>query len=313
MSKDIYVGIDVSKDHMDVHIVPQNTAFRSKRDDKGIESLVKSMMRYSPKLIVMEATGGYESVIAIKLWSAGLSVSVVNPYRIRSFARADGTFAKTDKMDAHIIAKFAKSMKPKPTEFPSDHQRVIRELIARRNQLVKMRTAEKNHLSRACMPNVRASIEMVIHSLNEQIERIDNDFDNFIDLDPDFKEKDSLLQSVPGVGQNTSRMFIGNLPELGQLNRQQIAALVGVAPMNKDSGHSQGKRFIMGGRAPVRSMLYMATLSALRFNPTIKIFYDRLVQAGKAKKVAITACMRKLLIILNAIVRTKTPFKDVCS
>jgi len=313
MSKDTYVGIDVSKDEMDVHIVPQNRAFRCKRDDKGITSLVKSLKKHSPKLIVMEATGGYEKVITIKLWAAGLPVSIINPFRIRSYAKAEGKFAKTDKIDAYVIAKFAQAIKPEPSALPSEQQRVIQELLTRRNQLVKIRTAEKNHLSRACTESVRASIEMIILTLEKQILQIDDDFGNYIDLDPEYKEKDHLLRSVPGVGQVISRTLLGHLPELGVLNRQQIAALVGVAPMNFDSGHKQGKRIIMGGRASVRSMLYMATLTAMQFNPAIKTFYDRLLLAGKAKKVALTACMRKLLTILNAIVKSKTPFKVVFS
>jgi transposase len=308
MAKEIFVGIDISKDQLDVHVLPDNMEFSCTRDEKGLRLLVKSLKEISPVLIVLKATGGYQNFVAAGLGAALLPFSVVNPARIRHFARAIGKLAKTDALDAYVIARYAEAIKPEPQTLPREEQTFMKELINRRRQLVKMRTAEKNHLSAVSTASLRARIKSFLKKIDEEITAINDDLDAAIRSCPDWSERDQLLQSVPGVGPNTSRTLLSDLPELGTLNRQKIASLVGVAPMNRDSGLMRGKRKITGGRPSVRNMLYMATVASLRFNPKIGPFYRRLREAGKPAKVAIVAAMRKLLIMLNAILKSKTTF-----
>ncbi len=311
MAKKLFVGVDISKDQLDVHVLPDNIEFSCTRDEKGLRFLVKSLKEMSPVLIVLEATGGYQNFVAAGLGAALLPFSVVNPARIRHFARAIGKLAKTDALDAYVIARYAEAIKPKPQALPSEEQTAMKELIARRRQLVKMLTAEKNHLKTVSTASLRARIKNFLETIDQEISAINDDLDAVIRSRPDLSEKDQLLQSVPGVGPNTSRTLLSDLPELGTLNRQKIASLVGVAPMNRDSGLMRGKRMITGGRPSVRNMLYMATVASLRSNPKIGPFYRRLREAGKPAKVAIVAAMRKLLIMLNAILKSKTTFREV--
>jgi transposase len=311
MAKEIFVGIDISKDHLDVHVLPDNVEFSCTRDEKGLRILVKSLKEMSPVLIVLEATGGYQNLVAAGLGAALLPFSVVNPARIRHFARAIGKLAKTDALDAYVIARYAEAIKPAPQALPGKEQTTMKELIARRRQLVKILAAEKNHLKTVSTGSLRARIESFLETIDQEIRAINEDLDAVIRSRPDWSEKDQLLQSVPGVGSNTSRTLLSDLPELGTLNRQKIASLVGIAPMNRDSGQMRGKRMITGGRPSVRNMLYMATVASLRSNPKIAPFYRRLREAGKPAKVAIVAAMRKLLVMLNAILKSKTAFMEV--
>ena len=311
MAKDIFVGVDISQDQLDVHVLPDNMEFSCTRDEKGLRFLVKSLKEMSPVLIVLEATGGYQNFVAAGLGAALLPFSVVNPARIRHFARAIGKLAKTDALDAYVIARYAEAIKPEPQALPCEEQTAMKELIARRRQLVKMLTAEKNRLKTVSTPSLRARIKSFLEAIDQEISVINDDLDAVIRSRPDWSEEDQLLQSVPGVGPNTSRTLLSDLPELGTLNRQKIASLVGVAPMNRDSGLMRGKRMITGGRPSVRNMLYMATVASLRYNPKIAPFYRRLREAGKPAKVAIVAAMRKLLVMLNAILKSKTTFREV--
>jgi transposase len=311
MAKEVFVGVDISKNQVDVHVLPDNQAFSCSRNQKGLRSLVKSLKEISPVLIVLEATGGYQNLVAAELGGALLPFSVVNPARIRNFARAIGKLAKTDAIDAYVIARYGEAIKPQPQVYPSQDQIAMKEHLARRRQLVRMCTAEKNHLLTVSTVSLRARIERFVQTIEDEISEIDNELDGMIKTDPDRFDKDRLLQSVPGVGPNTSRTLLADLPELGTLNRQQIASLVGVAPMNRDSGLMRGKRKITGGRPSVRNILYMATVASLRFNPRIAPFYRRLRESGKPPKVAIVAAMRKLLVMLNAILKSKTPFETV--
>lgn len=311
MAEEVFAGIDISKNQVDVHVLPGNQVFSCSRTRKGLRSLVKFLKEVSPVLIVLEATGGYQNLVAGELGGALLPFSVVNPARIRNFARAIGKLAKTDAIDAYVIAKYGEAIRPQAQALPSQEQIAMRELLARRRQLVRMSTAEKNHLSTVTTIRLRARIERLLQTIEEEISEIDKELDDIITTDPDRFDKDRLLQSVPGVGPNTSRTLLADLPELGTLNRQKIASLVGVAPMNRDSGLMRGKRRITGGRPSVRNMLYMATVASLRFNPTIAPFYRRLRESGKPPKVAMVAAMRKLLVMLNAILKSKTPFQRV--
>jgi transposase len=311
LSECTYVGIDVAKDKLDVHAIPGNEKFTCPRDDTGLKTLVERLTKIRPALIVIEATGGYESTVAAELTAVGLPVSVVNPRQIRDFARAIGKLAKTDALDAFVIARFAEAVRPAPRPLQTEKEQAVKELVTRRRQLVEMRTQEKNRKLRASSSHVKRSHQNVIDKLDQEIAEIDRDLDSEIKDSPIWREKDELFQSIPGIGPNTSRTLLVCLPELGALSRREIASLAGVAPMNRDSGALRGRRMISGGRAPVRTMLYMATIASLRYNPRIKEFYERLTAAGKPAKVAIVACMRKLLIILNAMVKTKTHYREV--
>lgn len=303
----VYIGIDVSKDSLDVAIHGVKNLMRASNDEAGIQKVILLAKKRDAALVCFESTGNHEMPLYIALSGAGIPVSPVNPRHIRDFARSMGRLAKTDTIDARVIAHFASvaQLKSRPI---SDTQE-LKEIVNRRIQLVEMITMESNRL-RGAGKELRMSIEAHIAWLKRQLEDIGDNLRNYIEEDPVWQEKDSLLQSTPGVGPTVSTALIAQLPELGTLNRRQIAALVGVAPLNKDSGAYRGKRIIWGGRAQVRAILYMATLVATRFNPVIHNFYERLVMAGKAKKVALTACMRKLLTILNAMLKHHTVWSN---
>jgi transposase len=304
-------GIDVAKGHLDVHLLPQEQSFRCTTDAKGLAELVERLLAATPDLVVMEATGGYQTSIAAALTAEGLKVAVVNPRQVRDLAKALGLLAKTDAIDAYVIARFGLMVQPQCRAMPDEQELAVKELMARRGQLVKMRTAESNRLEHARTYQIRQGITFMMNTIQRQIDQIDDDLDKTIRNSPIWHEKDQLLRSVPGVGPTTSRMLLSCLPELGQLNRRQIASLVGVAPVNHDSGMHRGKRMIRGGRTDVRTALYMPAMVASRYNPMIRQFYLRLRGSGKSAKVALTACIRKLLTILNAIIKTKQPYRGV--
>ena len=308
---DLYVGIDVSKSHLDGAFLPGGgdspegtlRTFRAANDPEGIRETVARLQALSPERIVLEATGGYETALASALAAEGLPVVVVNPRLVRRFAQAMNTLAKTDRIDAGVLAQYAQKMKPPVRPLPDEGQQLLRELVARRHQLVEMKATEECRLQRAS-GLLRAGFETHIRQIKEAIKELDGDLQSRLRQSDHWREKDDLLRSVPGVGPVTSCLLVAALPELGRLNRRQIAALVGVAPFNQDSGKHQGERRVWGGRARVRAVLHMATLSATRWNPLIKEFYQRLLSRGKPPKVALTACTRKLLLLLNSMVKT---------
>ena len=306
---EIFVGIDVSKAWLDVAVHEHKEITRFRNDEAGIASLVKVLKKLKPKLIVLEPTGGFEMLVVAELSQAGLPVALVNGKRVRDFAKATGQIAKTDKLDARVLAHFAAAIRPEVRALRTEEEEQLTALLTRRRQVLDMLTVEKNRLV-TVRAKMRPDLETHIHWLSNNLKELDQEIEDFIKGSPLWKEKNNLLQSVPGVGPVTSATMLGMLPELGLLNRQEIAALVGVAPMNKDTGSKQGKRSIYGGRADVRSVLYMAALSAKKHNPFIRKFYQRLIQHGKEKKVALTACMRKLLVILNAMLRTNQPWRS---
>lgn len=309
MLMETFVGIDVAKDQLDVYVLPKSSHFTFSNDAKGIESLISSLRAENPTMIVMEATGGYEITLAAELGAAELPVSVVNPRQVRDFARAIGKLAKTDKIDAFVLARFGETIRPEPKPVATDEQKQMKELVTRRRQLIALRTAEKNRRHSARSKRVRQSIETVITTLDRELQEIDRDIDDLIKNSPLWRDQERLLKTFKGVGPVVSRTLLAKLPELGALNRQEISCLVGVAPLNKDSGKMRGKRMISGGRKDVRDALHMAALTAIMHNKVIKPFYDRLIKAGKLHKVALTACMRKILVILNSMVKTKKPFQ----
>src|SRR5919106_570199 len=284
-SEDPYVGIDVAN------------------DAPGIAEVVHQLAQLHPKLVVLEATGGLQMPVAGTLATAGLPVAMVNPRQVRDFARATGRLAKTDRLDAQVLAHFAEAVQPTPYALPEVQTQDLTALLTRRHQVIEMLTAEKNRLRATRLESVRQRVQEHIRWLQQELNGLDKDLDHTIRQSPLWREKDNLLRSVPGVGPVVSITLLANLPELGTLSRHQIAALVGVAPLNRDSGRFRGKRIVWGGRARVRAALYMAALSASRYNPVIKAFYQRLCGAGKARKVALTACMRKLLTILNSMLK----------
>ena len=298
-----FIGIDVSKDRLDVHVRPSDVSFAVARDGKGLADLVERLGSIDPYLVVLEATGGFEQTVAAALVAAGMPLAVVNPRQIRDFARATGQLAKTDALDARAIALFAERVRPESRPVPDEQARALGELIARRRQIVEMMTAERNRRAQLSGRRLIKGIDQVLALLQKQLSELDRELGDSIRGTPAWRERDELLRSVPGVGDIVSRTLIADLPELGRLNRKQIAALVGVAPLNRDSGKMRGKRTTWGGRAKVRCVLYMAALVASRRNPVLAAFYQRLLRAGKAKKLALTAVMRKLLTILNAMVR----------
>jgi transposase len=306
---EIFVGIDVSKAWLDVAVHEQKETTRFRNDEAGIASLVQVLKKLNPRLIVLEPTGGFEMLVLAELSQAGLPVAVVNGKRVRDFAKATGQLAKTDKLDARVLAHFAAAIRPEVRSLRNEEEEQLTALLTRRRQILDMLTVEKNRLV-TVRAKMRPDLEAHIHWLSNNLKELDQEIEEFVKGSPLWKEKDTLLQSVPGVGPVTSATMLGMLPELGHLNRQEIAALVGVAPFNKDTGGKQGKRRIFGGRADVRSVLYMAALSAKKHNPFIRTFYQRLIQHGKEKKVALTACMRKLLVILNAMLRTNQPWRS---
>ena len=305
----IFVGIDVAKDRLDVHVRPSGEAFAVARDGEGLAALVDRLRGVCPRLIVSEATGGFEQVVAGALGAVGLPIVVVNPRQIRDFARALGRLAKTDRIDAETIAIFAERVQPELRPLPDAQARLLGELVARRRQVIEMIVAEGNRARLLESRRLKKRIERHRSALQDELSKIDSEIDETIRGTPIWRENENLLKTVPGVGNGLARTLLAELPELGKLGRKQIAALVGVAPFNRDSGTLRGKRTVWGGRAPIRASLYMAALVASRFNPVIARFYRRLLAAGKPKKLALTACMRKLLIILNAIIRDQQPWK----
>lgn len=306
-----FVGIDVAKDTLDVVVRPEGTHRQLPNTDEGFDQLVAFLRPLAPALIVLEATGGYQRRVVAALSLAGLPVAVVNPTRPREFAKALGRRAKTDAVDAAVLAEFAQRVRPAARPLPDDQAEQMRELLGRRGQLIGMRTMERNRLGGVSSRTVRRSIEAILAALAEQIDSTEKELDEAIEHSDVWKAKDELLQSIPGIGPGVSRTLLFELPELGQLSREQVAALVGVAPMNRDSGRWSGKRFIIGGRVVVRNAVYMAALAARQFNPALKAFADRLSAAGKPAKVVLIAVARKLLVIANAILRDKKPWRDV--
>ena len=294
-----YIGIDVSKATLDVASLPDGESWTVTNDDQGLAELTPRLVALAPVLIVLEATGGFEMLAAITLAKAGLPIAVVNPRQVRDFAKAMGQLAKTDALDAGMLADFAQRVRPVPRPLPDDAAQLLDSLLTRRRQIVEMLTAEKNRLGFARGP-VKRDISQHIKWLEKRLADVDGDLQDAVAASPLYQAKSDLLRSVPGVGPVTALTLLATLPELGQLSRHQIAALVGVAPMNRDSGTMRGKRMVWGGRAPVRAVLYMAALVGLKHNPVLRAFYERLRAAGKPFKVAATACMRKLLTILNA-------------
>lgn len=306
----VFVGIDVAKDRLDVHVRPSGEAFAVARDSEGVASLVDRLADLKPGLIVLEATGGFETVVAGAVAAAGLPLAVINPRQIREFARATGRLAKTDKLDAEINALFAERIQPEPRPVPDNQARALAELIARRRQIVDMMTMERNRRHMLTSKRLIKSVDRLLAVLQKELSSLEHELDDTIRGTPAWREKEELLTSVPGVGNGLARTLLADLPELGQLGRRQIASLVGVSPFNRDSGRFRGKRTTWGGRAKVRSVLYMGALVASRHDPVLAAFYQRLRADGKEKKVALTAVMRKLLIILNAIVRDGRPWQN---
>jgi transposase len=304
----MYVGIDVAKDRLDVHIRPSGEAFAVARDGEGLAALTTRLGELGPRLVVLEATGGFEVTVASALAAARLPLAVVNPRQIRDFARATGKLAKTDALDAAAIAHFAEAIRPEPRPIPDEQARALGELVARRRQVVEMIGAENHRRRQLTQRRVLRRLDRHLEVLQAELTEIERELDGSIRATPAWRENDDLLQSVPGVGNTTARTLLAELPELGAIGRKQITALVGIAPLNRDSGTMRGRRSIWGGRASVRKVLYMATLVATRHNPVIARFYRHLRAAGKPAKVAIVACMRKVLLILNAILRDRRPW-----
>ncbi len=303
------IGIDVAKDHLDVHVRPTGEVFRVPSDDAGLGTLLTRLRVLSPTVIALEATGGYEVPVAAALASAALPVAVVNPRQIRDFARATGQLAKTDTVDARVIALFAEAVRPTPRPVPDAQAQALGELMARRRQLVDMLGAEQNRRRLLRDRRLQRQLDAHIAWLEEALRRLDHDLTTLVRSTPIWREADDLLRSVPGIGPVTACTLIADLPELGRLDRRRIAALAGLAPFARDSGTFRGRRMIAGGRAPVRRVLYMATLAAIKHNPVIRLFHQRLRTAGRPGKVAITAAMRKLLTILNAMLRDRRPWQ----
>ncbi len=306
----LYVGIDVSKATLDVAILPSGRHFVVSNDERGIDELLGGFEDPRPTLVVLEASGGYERPVAAAIAACGIAVAVVNPRQARDFARATGKLAKTDALDAKVLARFAEAVRPEPRALPDEEAREFSAILARRRQIIQMMSAEKNRLGAATSVAVARRIGAHVRWLEKELGRTDRDLDEAIEGSPAFKENEALLRSVPGVGPVfLCRTLMAELPELGSLPPRELSALVGVAPLNRDSGTLRGRRAVWGGRARVREALYMGALVATRYNPCIKEFYERLVAAGKPKKVALVACMRKLLVILNALLRDRTPWR----
>lgn len=303
----VFVGIDVAKEKVDVAVRPSGERWEETNDAKGIRRLGRRLRKLGAVLVVMEATGGYEVELALALTQAGLGVRVVNPRQARDFAKGKGLLAKTDLLDAAILAEYAETYRPEARPLPGDEAREMAALLSRRRQLIDMKTAEKNRLEHA-QGQVRKRILAHVAWLESEIDRTGRDLDEGMRRSPLYLKEHERLTSVPGVGKQTAFSLILNLPELGTLNRKQIAALAGVAPFNKDSGRWRGKKSVWGGRANVRAALYMAAVVASRHNRVIQACYERLCAAGKPKKLALTACMRKLLTILNAMTRDQSPW-----
>lgn len=304
-----YVGMDVSKATLDVAILPTREHFVVSNDEAGIDELLGKLARVSDALVVLEASGGFERPAVAALAASGVALFVVNPRQARDFAKATGKLAKTDRIDAFVLAHFAEAIRPTPRAIPDAEAREFQAILARRRRIIGMVTAEKNRLGASASKAVRGRIEAHVRWLEKELSRTDRDLDETVENSPTLKENEALLRSVPGVGPVLCRTLLAELPELGSLSPRELSALVGVAPLARDSGTLRGRRTVWGGRARVREALYMGALIASRFNPAIKEFYERLVEAGKPKKVALVACMRKLLVILNAMMRDRTPWR----
>ena len=303
----VYVGIDVSKTCVDVAVRPTGQKWTISNDESGIGELVSRLKALDPVIVVLESTGGLELPSVTALAAGALPVVIVNPRQVRDFARATGTLAKTDALDAAVLAHFADAVRPAVRPLRDAETQVLSSLVARRHQVVSIVVAEKNRLGSAIVA-VRPRIEAHIAWLEQELSDIDEGLRQTLRSSPVWREKDDILRSVPGVGEQLSLALLSQLPELGTLNRRQVAALVGVAPFNRDSGKMRGKRQIWGGRARLRAVLYMGAMVASRFNPVIRDFYQRLLAAGKPRKVALTACMRKLLVILNSMLKRRSPW-----
>jgi len=306
-SAGIFVGIDVAKAQLDIAIRPSGEYFTAPHDDPGVSGVVQRLCALQPTLVVLEATGGFELDVASALGAAGVPTAVVNPRQVRDFARSTGLLAKTDRLDAQVLAHFGEVLRPAARSLPDAQAQELSAVLLRRRPLVEMLVAEKNRLPMATR-RIRPPLQRHIEWLQQQVADLDRDLGALIRSSPLWRAKDDLLRSVPGVGPVLATTLLASLPELGTLNRQQIAALVGVAPLNRDSGTWRGRRTVWGGRAHVRAVLYMSTLVAVRHNPRLRSFYVRLRDAGKVPKVALIACMRKLLTILNAILKHQTPW-----
>ena len=310
MSTEVFVGIDVSKDTLEVAIWPQEERMNFAQTDDGLSLLADFIQSFSPCLVVLEATGGLERAAVATLAARGLPVVVVNPRQVRDFAKAKGILAKTDKLDAEGIAPFAQAIRPERRPLKTLEAQELEALLSRRRQIVQMLTAEKNRLHSA--PGwTKGDLRLHITWLEKRLQKIEKELGERIRKSPVWRVKDELLRTFKGVGPILSQSLLSGLPELGSLNRKKIAALMGVAPMNRDSGKFRGRRRVLGGRAEIRSVLFMATVAAIRFNPAIGAFHERLINAGKAPKVAITACMRKLLTILNTMMKNQTPWQPL--
>jgi transposase len=307
-AKELYIGVDVSKAHLDISVRPEPKRWTESNDEAGIKKLVEQLAELRPTLVVLEATGGYESLVVAQLAAARVPVAVVNPRQVRDFARATGTLAKTDRLDAEILALFAERIRPTPRPLPDEATRALQGQLTRRRQLQQMITAESNRLERAAS-GVRPGIEAHLAWLKQERGKLDKSIEEALSKCATLGPLAERLQSVPGVGPITAAVLVCQMPELGQTDRRQAAALAGVAPLSRDSGQCRGTRTIWGGRPHVRPPLYMAALSATRCNPTIRDFYQRLRKANKPAKVALVACMRKLLTILNAMIKNGTTWR----
>ncbi len=312
MTTEVFIGIDVARDSLEIAVRSTGEQWQVGNDAAGIPTLVPRLGVLRPTLIVLEATGGFELPVLAALGSAGLPVVAVNPRQVRDFAKAIGKLAKTDAIDARVLAHFAEAVRPPVRPLPDAATQALGALVTRRRQLVEMLTAEENRRASASLP-VRADIQQTISFLRTRLKGIDKELSQAVRNSPLWRQQENVLRSVPGIGPIVSVTLLADLPELGILGRKQIAALVGLAPLNRDSGTVRGKRTVWGGRATVRSALYMAALVGVRFNPVLRALYTRLVAAGKTKKVALTACMHKLLTILNAMLKHHTPWQPATS
>lgn len=305
----IIIGIDVSKDRLDVAVRPSGEVFAIERNAGGLEQLTLRLGALSPNLVALEASGGFETVVAATLAAARFPIVVVNPAQIRAFAKAVGQRAKTDPIDAGIIAHFAEATRPEPRPLPDEATLLLADLVARRRQILEMMVAERQREKRVTVPHLRKSIVRLLKALERELTSVDTDINDAVRGSPAWREKEDLLASVPGVGPTIARTLMAELPELGQLNRRQVAALAGLAPFTRQSGQWRGRSFIGGGRTTVRTALFMGAMVAKRHNPVLKGFFDRLVAAGKPKMVALIAVARKLLTMLNAILRDRKPWQ----
>jgi transposase len=305
----VFVGVDVSKDRLDVHVLPSEAAFSVERTSAGVAALAERLAELEPVLVAMEATGGFETIVAAGLAAAGLPLAVINPRQIRAFAQAVGKRAKTDPLDAQVIARFAQAVRPEPRAVADEQAQTLGELVARRRQLVEMMVAERNRRRSLTRSRLIKGVDRVLAALQQELTTLESDIDETIRRSPVWRETEELMTSVPGVGQKTAHSLIAELPELGRLDHKRIAALAGLAPYNRDSGRFRGQRCISGGRGPVRTALYMAATVAARHNPVLKIFAERLRTAGKRPKQVLIAVARKLLLILNAILRERRPWQ----